>query len=102
MAEQPTGAPLKYRKKPVLIEATQWFRIGDHPNVRQYDQGDAIWPTPCRHCHQQPYRHGSISTLEGEHIVCPGDQIITGVMGEQYPCKPDIFALTYEKAEETG
>jgi len=36
---------------------------------------------------------------EGGHIVTPGDWIITGVAGEHYPCKPDIFELTYESAE---
>jgi hypothetical protein len=41
--------------------------------------------------------HGRIETLEGEHIVCPGDMIITGVKGEKYPCKPDIFEMTYLK-----
>jgi hypothetical protein len=42
-------------------------------------------------------RAGWIFTLEGGHIVTPGDYIITGVKGEHYPCKPDIFALTYEE-----
>ena len=41
--------------------------------------------------------HGWIATLEGGHIVCPGDWIITGVKGEMYPCKPDIFEATYEE-----
>jgi len=40
--------------------------------------------------------HGWIDTLEGGHIVCPGDWVITGVQGEHYPCKPDIFEATYE------
>lgn len=44
------------------------------------------------------HEHGWIDTLEGGHIVCPGDWIITGVNGERYPCKPDIFAKTYEDA----
>jgi hypothetical protein len=43
--------------------------------------------------------HGWIDTLEGGHIVCPGDWIITGVVGELYPCKPDIFEATYEVEE---
>ena len=43
--------------------------------------------------------HGWIQTLEGGHIVTPGDWIITGVAGEQYPCKPDIFAATYEEVK---
>mgnify|MGYP001589441972 FL=1 len=44
--------------------------------------------------------HGWIDTLEGGHIVCPGDWVITGVKGEYYPCKPDIFMMTYEEAEK--
>ena len=44
-------------------------------------------------------KHGWIDTLEGGHIVCPGDWIITGVKGEHYPCKPDIFEMTYEPVE---
>ena len=76
---------MKYRKKPVVIEAAQWFEHGDHPMV------EAISPDSL---------NGWISTLEGGHIVTPGDYIITGVKGEHYPCKPDIFRLTYEMVEE--
>lgn len=43
--------------------------------------------------------HGWIETLEGGHNVCPGDWIITGVQGERYPCKDEIFRQTYEPAE---
>lgn len=39
-----------------------------------------------------------IKTLEGGHIASPGDWIIRGVKGEFYPCKPDIFASTYDPA----
>lgn len=74
----------QYRKKPVVIEATQWFKHGDHPEVVQYQSLDPD---------MQGY--GWIMTLEGGHIVTPGDWIITGVNGEHYPCKPDIFAKTY-------
>jgi hypothetical protein len=42
----------------------------------------------------------AIATLEGWHGVTPGDYIITGVKGEHYPCKPDIFAMTYEPVEQ--
>lgn len=79
----------KFRKKPVVIEAVQWFKPGDHPAVvmkaghnRYADEG-VPW----------------VETLEGGHIVTPGDWIITGVKGEHYPCKPDIFAATYEPVE---
>lgn len=70
---------MKFRKKPVVIEATQWFKDGDHPMVIS-DENEG------------PYIH----TLEGAHRVSPGDWIITGIKGEHYPCKPDIFALTYD------
>jgi hypothetical protein len=72
----------KYRKKPVVIEATQWFKDGDHPAVRPSIDG-----------------YGAIDTLEGVHTVTPGDYIITGVVGETYPCKPAIFEMTYEVVE---
>ena len=75
----------KYRKKPVVIEAVQWFKMGDHPAVLE-SQGNS-----------GPYPY--IDTLEGPHLVSQGDWIITGVKGEHYPCKPDIFEMTYEPAE---
>jgi len=76
---------MKYRKKPVVVEAVQWFKHGDHPEVLR----TAYSPS-----------EGWIDTLEGGHTVTPGDYIITGVKGEHYPCKPDIFAMTYEPVEE--
>ena len=78
---------MKFRKKPVVIEATQWFKEGDHPAVRMTPPGQCLAP--------QPF----IPTREGPHLVTPGDWIITGVKGEHYACKPDIFALTYEPEE---
>lgn len=45
-----------------------------------------------------PVDYGLIETLEGNMVVTPGDWIITGVKGEHYPCKPDIFEATYEPA----
>ena len=75
---------MKYRKKPLVVEAVQWFKLGDHPAV--FIGRDFGVPT--------------VATLEGLHIVTPGDYIITGVKGEHYPCKPDIFAMTYEPVEQ--
>lgn len=69
----------KFRKKPVVIEAFQWFISADDRNVVLHDD-------------LGPY----IATLEGPMRVSPGDWIITGVKGERYPCKPDIFEATYE------
>ncbi len=122
---------MKCRKIPVVIEATQWMRNGDHPldyskthdgfengELRQFSpehrkqiqwEGDIVryyrtpsmdGNTPCKHCNRIMHDHGWIDTLEGGHIVCPGDYIITGVNGEHYPCKPDIFWRTYELVEE--
>jgi hypothetical protein len=79
---------MKYRKKPIVIEATQWFKHGDHPKVEvEFSESEDV-------------ALGWISTLEGGHVVTPGDFIITGIKGEHYPCKPDIFEATYEKVEE--
>lgn len=118
---------MKYRKLPVVVEATQWHKNGDHPLdystdhkgfdggrirtftaaerkerewegeiVRFFRRPDVPSDTPCEHCGKTMHVHGWIDTKEGGHIVCPGDWIITGVAGENYPCKPDIFAKTYE------
>lgn len=108
----------KYRKVPVVVEATQWFKNGDHPEdtcvlitgsdgpfwsegkvVRYYRRPDVPGKTSCKQCGLPHHDHGWIDTLEGGHIVCPGDYIITGVDGERYPCKPSIFEKTYEKVE---
>jgi hypothetical protein len=113
----------RYRKLPVEIEATQWFKNGDHPEdnvgetlpdpiagegvtyerlegavVRFYRDPDDDGERPCERCGIRMHEHGWIDTLEGGHNVCPGDWIITGVAGERYPCKPAIFAETYEPA----
>ena len=83
---------MKFRKKPVVIEAVQW-----NGTTESFDAilalGDIKW---------DPGPMGSytfiINTLEGEHIASKGDWIIKGVNGEFYPCKPDIFEKTYEPA----
>ncbi|MEE9584745.1 MAG: hypothetical protein V3W51_04610 [Candidatus Brocadiales bacterium] len=106
----------KFRKKPVVVEAEQWFRNGDHSEdasqrmqpsvdeceglvVRYYRDPKVASAALCTHCHLMFHTHGWIDTLEGGHIVCPGDWIITGIKGERYPCKPDIFEATYEPVD---
>ena len=114
---------MKFRKKPVVIEATQWFNNGDHPDdnvwrpfedtgkkpdkpregevVRYYRHPRIDGQTLCEHCGYKIHWHGFIDTLEGgDHTVCIGDWIITGIEGEHYPCKPRIFEATYERVEE--
>lgn len=79
---------MKYRKKPVVIEAVQWngknnSEILSFAKGASYIIDDLI-----------------INTLEGRMKASVGDYIIKGVNGEFYPCKPDIFEKTYEKVEE--
>ena len=153
---------MKYRKKPVAIEAVQWLQSGDHPEVEdripliifdraknyfyishsdndlpipkcwtaidfhsevakkngpvlpfafyEVKSGDTApaskYPTLYdRYCVymkwvRKPRSLGYIKTLEGGHIVTPGDYIIRGVKDELYPCKPDIFEMTYEPVDD--
>lgn len=114
------GELRRYRKKPVVVEAVQWFKNGDHPEdrvgeiehdpvsgdyrrhegavVRYFRRPDGEFAGDATHpaCGATWHDHGWIDTLEGGHTVCPGDFIITGVAGERYPCKPQIFADTYD------
>ena len=76
---------MKYKKKPVEIDAIQW--TGDN-KLEIFDFCNMSYIS------NQELR---IQTLEGSMIASVGDYIIKGVMGEFYPCKPDIFEMTYEK-----
>jgi len=81
-----------YRKKPVVIEAVQWDGMWeDAQNILDFCDGDAHETLP------PTGRYLTINTLEGVMKVSPHDFIIKGVKGEFYPCKPDIFAATYEE-----
>lgn len=80
---------MKYRKKPVVIEALKWTgknldEIKEFTNYKGYKFNGQLM----------------IDTLEGKHIATVGDMIIKGVHGEFYPCKPDIFEKTYEMIGE--
>ena len=109
----------KFREKPVVIEATQWFKNGDHPEdradridnllggrdtgvlyegevVRYFRRPDVPGDRACEKCDNAMHDHGWIENARGGHTVCPGDFIITGVQGERYPREPDIFDATYE------
>lgn len=90
---------MKFKKKPVVIEALQWdgtlatigaireFMKPNYPLIPELDQVQ--------------YKKVSliIRTLEGDHEAKVGDWIIKGIKGEFYPCKPDIFKKTYEPVE---
>ncbi len=86
---------MKFRKKPVVIEATQFFPDQPWPA--------GVYETVLAAFNDRPdctrnVAYG-IKTLEGAYQVTPGDWIITGIAGELYPCKPEIFAKTYEPVE---
>ena len=93
----------KYRKKPVVIDAMKWDG-SDHRGMFKFLDGDfkshlATYGNNFYIDHSKVYGGLIIKTLEGEHIATIGDYIIKGVQGELYPCKPDIFELTYEPIE---
>ena len=82
----------RFRKRPVEVEAVLW--TGDNfEEISRWADWKVIsrWPDGGRHGRQI-----SILTLEGAMEASVGDWIVRGVKGEFYPCKPDIFALTYE------
>lgn len=97
-----------YRKKPVVVRAIQL----NHANRRRVEsllesKGMAVLlgrtnecSDPCRE--DAPWLDLVIPTLEGDHLAKHGDWIIEGVQGELYPCKPDIFAATYEPIPSEG
>ncbi len=89
----------KYRKKPVVIEAVQltwdnWNEICDFADVGYLNEGHP------EGCMLSENRIGlNIPTLEGLMLGEENDWIIKGVKGELYPCRPDIFEMTYEEVQ---
>jgi hypothetical protein len=105
ITEEPApSAQRNFRKKPVVIEAEQfilpdlpsgvvpvWISLADpHKPIVVLERGDL------KYGGNHVVEGFGIHTLEGWHIATPGDWIITGVKGEKYPCKPDVFEMTYE------
>lgn len=111
-----------FRKKPVVIEAVKWNGYSNNIGLTNGKEGEGAryempeWMPPVSRVLGEAeevflsiivpvggvWRQGEclwIGTLEGSHRADPGDWIIRGLKGELYPCKPDIFAATYEVAE---
>ena len=84
----------KYVKKPVTVEAVQW--TGDN----RKDIWDFCTLAYCNTDFETGDLHLMIQTLEGVMEASVGDYIIKGIKGEFYPCKPDIFHLTYDEVTE--
>ena len=93
----------KFRKKPVVIEAITFDELVKHGLENGANVNNGMpWSWnykghPITHENDQCYL---IPTLEGTHHMTPTDMLITGVKGEIYPCKIDIFEATYEKVED--
>lgn len=82
---------MRFRKKPVVIEAVRWEGAITAALAELFGSFDQ-WYVDGRAL--------AVQTLEGTMFVRPGDWIIRGVQGEYYPCKPDIFEATYEPADD--
>lgn len=93
------SAPQKFRKKPVVIEAMKFDgSLNGSKECAAWCGGRANYdPKPSDPT--DVFVSVSIPTLEGVMTATGGDFIIKGVQGEFYPCKPDIFAATYEAAK---
>jgi hypothetical protein len=94
----------KYRKRPVVIDAVQF-----DPGAEKWPDGvvrmEGEWASTASHAAAlgvSPAHCGWVPGLEGGHVAMKGDWIITGVKGERYPCKPDVFAATYEPVGRPG
>ena len=87
---------MKYRKKPVVIEAIEWASSNLEEILRFTEEVGEI---SVRLIVRADGPVLEIDTLEGTMTASVGDYIIKGVQGEFYPCKPDIFEATYELAE---
>jgi hypothetical protein len=112
---------VKYRKKPTLTEATQWFKNGDHPQdqsapvekaggspgltegkvVRYFRSLNIPGGRFCPDCGNVMQKHGILNGLNGEETVCPGDYIVTNLKGQYYILKPADFEAMYEPYEAT-
>jgi hypothetical protein len=89
----------KYRKLSIIVDAVQWSGQkleGVSPFIDETNP-PSDHTAICAQCNNDWKDHGKIDTLEGIMIVCPGDWVITGIKGELYACKPDVFEKTYEK-----
>jgi hypothetical protein len=89
---------VKFRKKPVVIEAVQW--IGTVESLHEVQKFSGYQYTLSKSIPEVDTLE--IYTLEGVMTASKGDWIIKGVQGEFYPCKPDIFEETYETVDSAS
>jgi len=87
---------MKYRKKPVAIEAIKFTR-NNIEELKEFTKGK-LHNISIPRC-LDGVMTGTVDTLEGQYKATENDYIIRGIQGEIYPCKPYIFEKTYEKVE---
>ena len=101
----------------ITVEATRWYVNGDHPDddttligalsdgewtegkvVKRYPYIQANGALPCVKCGDVMMNHGWIGPVHATGmLVCPGDYVVTGLHGNWYPCKPDVFKAAYQE-----
>jgi len=90
---------MKFRKKPVVIEAVQYINT-NREEIEAFVGKSLVQELESETAYLAGIAPPSFSliipTLEGDHKAMPNDWIIKGIKGEFYPCKPDIFEMTYE------
>ncbi len=94
---------MKFRKKPIIIDAEPYHEgLEDGFNYYKITGEFLCYLPKDAKTHPRANRRPVITTLEGNHEITthPPDYIVTGVKGERYPVKKDIFELTYEKVED--
>jgi len=102
-----TPTPVRFRKRPIEIEAIQWDGTADGavPIIDWILSGEATASFVCSDPDRCVAYDGDtqhtivIRTLEGDMAASLGDYVIKGIRGEFYPCKADIFEATYERVE---
>jgi hypothetical protein len=109
------GVMTQYVSNRVIIEATQWFKSGDHPKddrkefqvegekpflgegkiVRYFRHPEVPGKKVCKHCGKTMHDHGWIDCMEGGITVCPGDYVIGSQEGGYHTMHPDAFKEGY-------
>ena len=92
---------MEFKRKPEIVEAVQWFKDGDHPDVTVRDWSNN-GEVKCIICGRNLVEeHGNILMQDMKRMVCPGDYIVThSTNGPTYPCRRKAFEERYEKAQQ--
>ena len=90
----------KYKK---VVDAVQWHKVGDHPEVVALTPelyGSSLEGLACGFCGHSLEEHGSMTAVKIRYGVCPGDWILTEKSGRCFPCKAEVFEEEYEEVSD--